>query len=78
MPAPAFLALLAFLSTAGAPAEHVRIPEADGTVLDAALVRPPPGTAPRPAVVALHGCSGPYAARDGYWAKLLAAQGHAI
>jgi dienelactone hydrolase len=53
-----FLALLAFLHTAGVPVEHVHIPAPDGTMLDAALVRPegPPHGA---AVVALHGCGGP-------------------
>ncbi len=77
MPQPSFLALLAFLSAAGTPGEHVRIPEADGTVLDAALVRPA-GTPTGPAIVALHGCGGPYPSRDGSWARLLSQQGHVV
>ncbi len=73
----AFLALLAMLTASGLPAEHVRIPTPAGVTLDAALVRPS-GPAQGPAVVALHGCSGPYAARDGGWAVELARKGHAV
>ena len=36
----AFLALLAFLQTAGVPVERVSLPGPEGTMLDAALVRP--------------------------------------
>lgn len=72
-----FLALLAFLTAAGVDVSHVRIPTQAGVTLDAALVRPaaePTG----PAVVALHGCSGPYAARDGSWAAEFARRGHVV
>ncbi len=74
---PSFLALLAFLTAAGVHADHVRIPATGGLVLDAALVRPS-GATNLPAVVALHGCGGPYASRDGTWAKELAAKGHIV
>lgn len=73
-----FLALLAFLTAAGLQADHVRIPISGGVPLDAALVRPPGGPTSLPAVVALHGCGGPYASRDGSWAKELAAKGHIV
>lgn len=72
-----FLALLAFLAGAGMPAEHVRVPEPNGIVLDAALVRPA-GSGQGPAVVALHGCAGALPARDGSWAVALARQGHTV
>lgn len=72
-----FLALLAFLAHAGVPAQHVRIPEPNGVVLDAALVRPV-GPANGPAVVALHGCGGPFPMRDGSWAVELAGHGHVV
>jgi hypothetical protein len=41
-----FLALLALLAHTGTPARHVRIPEPDGVVLDAALVRRVASTLP--------------------------------
>ncbi|MDR3536902.1 MAG: dienelactone hydrolase family protein [Acetobacteraceae bacterium] len=74
---PAFLALLAFLTAAGVPVEHVRIPTPDGTTLDAALVRPD-GAPHGSAIVALHGCGGPFASRDGSWAVALAKAGHTV
>lgn len=73
----AFLALLATLTAAGLSPQHVRIPAPGGVTLDAALVRPTEPTR-SPAVVALHGCSGPYAARDGAWAAELARKGHVV
>ena len=73
----AFLALLATLTAAGLSPQHVRIPAPGGVTLDAALVRPTE-PAQSPAVVALHGCSGPYAARDGAWAAELARKGHVV
>lgn len=73
----AFLALLAFLTQAGVHPRHVRIPSTDGTLLDAALVQPN-GPARGPAVVALHGCGGPFASRDGSWAVALAHDGHTV
>ena len=72
-----FLALLAFLTQAGLHVDRVSIPAPDGVALDAALVLPdgPPRGA---AVVALHGCGGPLASRDGSWAAALAHAGHIV
>lgn len=66
--------LLMALST-GAQAEHVEIPLADGTMLKAELFLPS-GPAIAPAIVALHGCGGPFGARDRQWRELLVGQGH--
>jgi dienelactone hydrolase len=73
-----FLALLAFLHTAGVPAARVAIPGPDAVTLNAVLVPPDGGAARGPAVVALHGCGGPFPARDGPWAEALAKQGHLV
>ena len=72
-----FLALLAFLTQAGLHMDRVSIPAPDGVALDAAMVLPdgPPRGA---AVVALHGCGGPFASRDGSWAAVLAHAGHIV
>lgn len=72
-----FLALLAFLTQAGLQVDRVGVPAPDGTTLDAALVRPD-GPPRGPAVVALHGCGGPFARRDGSWAVTLAHAGHIV
>jgi dienelactone hydrolase len=72
-----FLALLAFLMHAGLHVERVSIPAPDGAALDAALVLPD-GPARGPAVVALHGCGGPFPTRDGNWAVALAHAGHTV
>jgi dienelactone hydrolase len=72
-----FLALLAFLQHAALPVQHVRIPEAGGVTLDAALVHPA-GPIRAPAIVALHGCGGPVPNRDSQWAETLAAEGHIV
>ncbi len=70
--------LLACLSVAcTARAETVAIPGPGGIALKAELVLPT-GPARAPAVVALHGCGGPYPSRDLTWARLLASQGHAV
>jgi dienelactone hydrolase len=73
----AFLALFAFLHQAGALVERVRVPEPGGVALDALLIRPK-GPLRGSAVVALHGCGGPYPTRDGPWAVELARQGHLV
>ncbi|HET6182986.1 MAG TPA: dienelactone hydrolase family protein [Acetobacteraceae bacterium] len=73
----AFLALIAFLQAAHVPVEQVKIPGPDNTTLEAALVHPV-GPPRGPAVVALHGCGGPFAQRDGPWAVALAEGGHAV
>ena len=43
-----------------------------------ATYTPPKSPAKAPAIVALHGCGGPFPARDNQWRDLLAAQGHPI
>jgi dienelactone hydrolase len=72
-----FLALLAFLQAAGVHVERVSIPGPNGVTLDAALVVPD-GAEKAPAIVGLHGCGGPFPARDGQWAVLLAKGGHSV
>jgi dienelactone hydrolase len=72
-----FLALLAFLQTAGVHVERVSVPGPNGVNLDAALVLPA-GAPKAPAIVALHGCGGPFASRDGQWAVVLAKAGHIV
>jgi dienelactone hydrolase len=73
----AFLALLAFLQTTGVHVEPVSVPGPHDVALDAALVLP--SDAPKsPAIVALHGCGGPFPERDGQWAVLLAKAGHTV
>jgi dienelactone hydrolase len=72
-----FLALLAFLQTAGVHVERVSVPGPNGVNLDAALVLPG-GPAKAPAVVGMHGCGGPFPSRDGQWAVLLAKAGHIV
>lgn len=74
---PSFLALLAFLLAAGVHVERVSVPGPNGVKLDAALVVPE-GAAKMPAIVALHGCGGPFPARDGQWAVVLAKAGHIV
>jgi dienelactone hydrolase len=73
----AFLALLALLQAAGVHVDRVTVPGPDGVNLDAALVLPAEA-ARAPSVVALHGCGGPFAARDGQWAVELAKAGHIV
>ena len=73
----AFLALLALLQSAGVNVDPVSIPGPNGVDLDAALLRPAePATAP--SIVALHGCGGPFPARDGQWAIALVKAGHVV
>jgi dienelactone hydrolase len=72
-----FLALLAFLHSAGVHVERVSIPGPNGVNLDAALVLPD-GAAKDPSIVGLHGCGGPFPSRDGQWAVLLAHKGHIV
>lgn len=73
----AFLALLAFLQSAGVHVERVSVPGPEGLNLDAALVVPDkPAIAP--SIVALHGCGGPFPSRDGQWAVTLVNAGHIV
>ncbi len=55
---------------------QVAIPTASAT-LRAEFVMPP-GPARAPAVVLLHGCGGPFPARDNQWRDLLVAAGHPV
>ena len=70
------LALLAGCAASPARSDGVTIP-ADGVSLFAPYVQPT-GVTVAPAVVALHGCGGPFPDRDGQWRDLLVAQGHAV
>jgi dienelactone hydrolase len=72
-----FLLLVAFLAHAGLHVQRVEIPAPGGVRLDAALVRPD-GPTHGAAVVALHGCAGPFAARDGSWTETLVHAGHIV
>ncbi len=71
------LALLLVLLPALARAEVVRVPGPDGVMLNADLF-PAQGATRGAAIVALHGCSGPYPSRDNAWAHQLAAAGHTV
>ncbi len=70
-------ALLITIMAGPARAEAVSIPLADDTVLKAELFMPS-GLVRAPAIVALHGCAGPYAARDNQWRDTLTAQGYMV
>lgn len=71
------LAAILMLLAGPAMAETVRIPGPDGVTLSAELVLPP-GPAVAPAIVALHGCGGPYPARDRQWTRALSTAGHIL
>jgi dienelactone hydrolase len=60
-----------------ARAETVRLPGPDGLILNAELYAPP-GKPSGPAIVALHGCGGPFPRRDVDWGRRLAAMGHVV
>lgn len=76
----ALLALSLLLAVPAAATERVAFPSADGTMIEARLVRPD-GQGPFPAVVLLHGCGGRddprgrWTARDADWARRLAGLG---
>ena len=70
------LLAICLLAAAGAArAESAQIPLADGTILQAELFVPSGKIVP-PAIVALHGCGGPFPARDRQWRENLVGQGH--
>ena len=70
------LLLLAGCAVPGAlAADAVAIP-APGVTLQAPYVRPVQVAAP--AVVALHGCGGPFPSRDGQWRDLFVREGRAV
>lgn len=56
--------LLSAIPAHSAAAEDVRFPSLDGTELTARLLRPEAATTPVGTVIALHGCSGLWSARD--------------
>lgn len=70
------LALLLLL-TLPARAETVTIPGPEGVELRAELLLPE-GVPVAPAVVALHGCGGPYPQRDAQWGEWLRRHGHIV
>jgi dienelactone hydrolase len=72
-----FIALIAFLQTADVHVERVRLPGPSGVGLDAALVLPE-GPPKAPAILAMHGCGGPFPVRDGQWAVTMATAGHIV
>ena len=69
------LTVCLLIGAGAARAEPVEIPLPDGTVLKAELFVPT-GKVTAPAVVALHGCGGPFPARDRQWREHLVGQGH--
>lgn len=80
------LAVALMLAPVAARSEVVAIRAEDGTALRAMVVAPAAGVPRRPAVVALHGCTGLAApdrplrlpAREADWAGRLAALGHRV
>jgi dienelactone hydrolase len=73
----ALVLLLAFAPAVSARAEDITLPGPDGVTLKAKLFRPD-GVLVGPAVVALHGCGGPFPLRDAQWVDQLNADGHAV
>ncbi len=71
------LVVLMVLVASLARAETVRVPGPDGIILNAELY-PAQGKLHGAAIVALHGCSGPFPTRDGDWGRRLAALGHTV
>ena len=71
------LAVLFCLIAGVARAEKIQIPGPDGISLHADLYRPDTPTNV-PAIVALHGCGGPFGSRDKQWRDKLLAEGHIV
>ncbi len=72
------LVLILLLIATSAHGETVTLPGPDGTVLRAELLLPEGGAAVAPAIVALHGCGGPYVQRDKQWGEVLRGRGHIV
>lgn len=73
---PRLLASLTWLIAAPAWADPVTFPGPQGVILQAQLYRP--ATVTGAAIVALHGCGGPYPLRDRQWRDRLLADGHIV
>ena len=71
-----FLLEIAIAATANAQ-EKVSFAGRDGVALNAKLYRPV-GTGPFAAIVAMHGCGGPWKARDDDWSERLQAAGYIV
>lgn len=71
------LLLLAALSTQARAQEQVSFPGRGGLALKAKLYKPD-GAGPFPAIVALHGCGGPWAPRDSDWATRFTSAGFLV
>jgi dienelactone hydrolase len=71
------LAMPAFAPPALAQVDTVRVPGPDGVVLNAQIY-PAQGRVQGAAIVALHGCGGPFPSRDSDWGRRLSALGHTV
>lgn len=69
--------IAALLVAPAGRAEQVRFAGGGGAEIRAELTMPA-GTPVAPSIVALHGCAGPYPARDDAWARRLAEAGHIV
>jgi dienelactone hydrolase len=71
------LFLLLFAAPACGAGQNVTVPGPEGVALRATLLLPD-GPPVAPAIVALHGCGGPYPQRDAQWGELLRRRGHIV
>ncbi len=71
------LMILVLLAAGAARAEPVYFPGPEGITLQGEVFRPE-GEPRGPAVVALHGCGGPFPSRDAMWRKILTDAGHVV
>ncbi|MCX7383440.1 MAG: hypothetical protein NT133_18950 [Alphaproteobacteria bacterium] len=69
--------IVVLLAAGSARAEHVSFPGPEGITLQGEVFRPE-GDPRGPAVVALHGCGGPFPSRDAMWRKILTEAGHVV
>jgi dienelactone hydrolase len=73
-----FTGLCAIVACQSASAQDaITLPGRDGLTLQAKLYKPS-GSGPFPAIVALHGCGGPWKPRDDDWGSRLAAAGFLV
>ena len=71
------LMILVLLTAGAARAEPVSFPGPEGITLQGEMFRPE-GEPRGPAVVALHGCGGPFPSRDAMWREILTDAGHVV